>query len=324
MVQMFDDYYMIVLPTLLLNNHSNSSSNNSNNHSSSDNNKENKLSRITIARHSQRLSSMKDVSPNKWYYPQCNITSPQVLLTLQAEGYALYNKGDDNDDDEDDDSSSSTTSPSSSNATEGNSEPSNNKKDYLFHNALMNHVTPESLKSYIESNVCPHMHMYRAVVEDPISVEPSTFDLDYDPFLDHNTILLCGGERYIYHDGTEEGEVDSGFILFGMIVGVFMVSMIGGELQLLFRRSHPSPRGERRGMEPEGVVLADGGATTAAAAASSADNTLRHHHDADATSTASSSSSSNTRTRRRTSRRRRDRRRRVDYALAPPSEVEMV
>ena len=288
-IQMFDDYYMTILPTLF----NNSTSNNIIN--------KNKLSRISMVRHSQRLSTMHDVSHNKWYYPRCNVTSPQVLLTLKTEGFAQY---------DDDDNSDATEEENEKDSTP-------RSKDYLFHDALMNRVTPESLQSYMESNVCPGMQIYRAVVEDPVSVVPSTFDSDFDPFLIHNTFLLCGGEDYVYYDEMEDGEVDSGFILFGMIVGVVMVSMIGGELQLLLCRPHPSPRGERRG---NGVAA---GTATAATVSPSSDANNHPNDHADETSTTSSSSSTRTR---RTSRRqrRRDRRRRVDYALAPPSEVEMV
>jgi hypothetical protein len=105
-----------------------------------------------------------------------------------------------------------------------------------FHDFIMEKVTPDSLQTYIETNVCNDTEMYRAVVEESAHTAVASFD--DDPYLEHSTILLCGGESYIYY---QEGDAeDGGFFLFGMLVGVIMVSMIGGELQLLYNRPHPS------------------------------------------------------------------------------------
>jgi hypothetical protein len=35
-----------------------------------------------------KMSGMSDIQPQKWYYSSCNISSPQVLITLEIDGWA--------------------------------------------------------------------------------------------------------------------------------------------------------------------------------------------------------------------------------------------
>lgn len=208
-----------------------------------------------------RSSTMRDIPPTKWYYNRCNISSPQVLLTMESDGWAHYDKD----------------------HREG-SVPSYEMNTEAFDQYVMQTVTSASLQSYIEEHVCGSMEIYRAIVEDAVNLTAASFD-DDDRFLEHSTILLCGGEHFIYDDYDAE-DVDSGFVVFGMIVGVVMVSMIVGELQQLQRRPNPSSS-RRSGGDPD-----------------------------DNSETERSS-------RRRQRRSRRRNRRRDDYALTP-TEVEMV
>jgi hypothetical protein len=243
-VQLFTSYYTQILPNTT-------------------------VTKITL-KHDERSSSMKDIPRDKWYYNRCNISSPQVLITMETEGWAECKEQDEN-----------------KNKNNHKSQQHNQSSYYFpteraFTDYMMEKVTPTSLQTFILTTLCSDMEIYRAVVEDWSNLTASSFD--YDPYLEHSTILLCGGENYIYYD---DGDVDSGFVFFGLLVGVIMASMIMGELQLLYGRPTPTRRGGAEGTE-----------TTTTTTTLPATSTVR-----------------------RTSRRRD--RSRVDYALAP-SEVEMV
>ena len=124
------------------------------------------------------------------------------------------------------------------------------------------------------------MEIFRAVVEDWTNSTPESFE--HDEYLDHSLILLCGGEDYIYYDNSPP---DSGFLVFGLLVGLVMVGMIVGELQQF------------------------------------QDRPMAYPVSSVATTTAATTTSSSARSSRRSSRRRT--RTRVDYAMAP-TELEMV
>lgn len=184
-VEMFDTYYRGILPG---------------------------LSNTTLA-HDFKTSSMRDIPPQKWYYSSCNISSPQVLLTMETEGWAKYYHD--------------------WNGTDS-SEPYQDED--AFQAYIMEHVTSTSLEDFTKENVCSDMEIYRSIVEDWSNKTAESFE--HDAYLDHSLILLCGGENYIYYD---DGDADSGFFLFGMIVGLVMVSMIWTELQK-FSQQQPSRR----------------------------------------------------------------------------------
>lgn len=182
LVKMFDSYYRTILP---------------------------KLSNTTL-RHQLQSSSMKDIPPTKWYYNSCNVSSSQVLLTMETEGWAQYSL-----------EWNGTSSP----------EP---YEDSQFQEMIMEQVNASSLQRYIESNVCKSMEIFRANVEDWTNSTPESFE--HDEFLEHSLILLCGGEDYIYYDNSPP---DSGFLVFGLLVGLLMVGMIVGELQQFQDRPPP-------------------------------------------------------------------------------------
>lgn len=222
LVNTFDSYYRTILP---------------------------KLSNTTL-RHQLQSNSMKDIPPTKWYYNSCNISSPQVLLTMETEGWAQYSLD--------------------WNGTTEEAPPP--YEDNQFQQMIMEQVTSTSLQTYMQSTVCKNMEIFRAVVEDGTNSTPESFE--HDEYLEHSLILLCGGEDYIYYD---DSPPDSGFLVFGLLVGLVMVGMIVGELQQFQDRPPPHPSA--------------------------------------ATGTTSSTATAASTSRRRNSRRRT--RTRVDYALAP-------
>jgi len=186
-VDMFDGYYRQILPD---------------------------LSNTSLI-HNLKTSVMRDIPPSKWYYNSCNVSSPQVLLTMETEGWAKY----------DSDWNSTTTTSAAPFRNDGR-----------FQKYIMDKVTPFTLKHYIEDNVCQSMEIYRAYMEDWANLTSESFE--DDEYLEHSLILLCGGENYIYYDDEDPGK---GFVLIGMLVGIVMVGMIFSELQK-FQAPRPSRR----------------------------------------------------------------------------------
>ncbi len=188
-VNMFDSYYRQLLPHLT----------------------------NTTLRNELMSNSMKDIPHSKWYFSNCNISSPQVLLTMETEGWAQYSMD-----------WNGTASP----------EPYG---DDQFKQMIMQQVTSDSLQNYIQLNVCNSMEIYRAYIEDWSNSTPESFE--NDQYIDHSLILLCGGEDYIYYD---EADPDGGFIVFGLLVGFLMVGMIVGELQKFQDRPNQNGSTSRR------------------------------------------------------------------------------
>eukprot|EP00980_Cylindrotheca_fusiformis_P004690 scaffold992_cov116-Cylindrotheca_fusiformis.AAC.25 len=156
-----------------------------------------------------KLDGMSDIPSGKWYYSDCNMTSPQILTTLQAFGSAVFD--------------------GSTNLTH-----------------LESFFNEEAIKEYFEKNVCSGLHNYRAYVEITSKSFETAFSFD---MVEHNLLLLCGGEDLVYLD---EETPDAGFLFFGFLVGFVMVGMVASELQKYDRR--PRPSGNRRRNDYEGVA----------------------------------------------------------------------
>lgn len=133
--------------------------------------------------YSEKINSMDDISPDKWYYSECNMTSPQVLTTLKVEGWAEFD--------------------SSTNRTN------------VIH--LFNEV---NIEDYFEKKVCTDMYFYRGYVENSKASHhesQSTFDK-----VEHSLILLCGGVDIVYYDeeAPDAGFLFVGFFVGFMMVGM--------------------------------------------------------------------------------------------------------
>jgi hypothetical protein len=166
-----------------------------------------KLSNTTL-RHELQSNSMKDIPVQKWYFNSCNISSPQVLLTMETEGWAQYYL---------DWNGTASSKP---------------YEEDEFNTLIMEQATPASVEEYIKGNVCKDMDIYRAYVEDWSNQTSESFE--HEEYVEHSLILLCGGEDYIYY---EEEDPGSGFVLLGMMVGIVMFSMIFTELQQFNQRT---------------------------------------------------------------------------------------
>eukprot|EP00934_Nitzschia_sp_Nitz4_P003565 Nitzschia sp. Nitz4//scaffold5_size260463//115175//115963//NITZ4_000979-RA/size260463-processed-gene-0.73-mRNA-1//1//CDS//3329555331//3555//frame0 len=169
----------------------------------------------TDIRHNLRTNGMKDISPSKWYYNSCNVTSPQVLFTMDVEGWAQVDFG-------------------RANATLPY-HPGNLDEKNQFVNSLMGNMTSAHVQEYFEEYVCDDMEIFRSYVDHWSSGNSST-----ELVLDHSLFLLCGGVDYVYYDSTQQ--VDGGFVVFGVLVGVIMLSMIMTELQQFQNRGSSQRR----------------------------------------------------------------------------------
>jgi hypothetical protein len=133
--------------------------------------------------YSEKINSMGDISPSKWYYSECNMTSPQVLTTLKVEGWAEFD--------------------SSTNRT---------NVDHLFNQG--------TIEAYFKEKVCTDMDFYRAYVENSKPTyhqAQSTFDK-----VEHSLLLLCGGADIVYYDeeAPDSGFLFVGFFVGFMMVGM--------------------------------------------------------------------------------------------------------
>jgi len=170
--------------------------------------------------HLERFSRMSDISPTKWYYSDCNMTSPQLLTTLKVRGKGTLQH-----------------SAVNLNAVE-----------------LVNDET--TIKDFFSQHVCTNMTEFRAYVESPKLHHQSFYystssspkqSMTFD-HIDHSLLLLCGDEDLVYY---EEGPPDASFLFFGFFVGFLMVSMIATELKKYDSRPHPL--GEHRRGEYDDV-----------------------------------------------------------------------
>mmetsp|Transcript_40840 Transcript_40840/g.98496 ORF Transcript_40840/g.98496 Transcript_40840/m.98496 type:complete len:344 (+) Transcript_40840:53-1084(+) len=165
--------------------------------------------------HLERFSEMADIAPNKWYYSDCNMTSPQLLASLKVRGKGVLGN-----------SAAPTMEIGMNEVHEG-----------------MNQL---SIKEFFAHNVCTNMTDFRAYVESPRhhhqqSLYYTSHSASGPPkmafeHVEHSLLLLCGGEDLVYY---EEGPPDGGFLFFGFFVGFLMVSMIATELQKYDQRPHP-------------------------------------------------------------------------------------
>lgn len=188
---------------------------------------------VSISRlHSSlKISGMKDIPSTKWYYSSCNISSPQVLTTLTITAAAYVQ------------SSSSSSSP----IEERQNNQTNSSNDYydshpveeLEDDDLRKDLTPGVFEKYFTDYVCKDMVFFHAVVEDDWRNNLPKHNNDQNQVLDHSLFLLCGGADVIYYD--QDGAPDSGFVLFGFLVGIAMIGMIFSELQK-FESHRPSPQ----------------------------------------------------------------------------------
>jgi hypothetical protein len=198
-----------------------------------------------------QMSGMEDIATSKWYYSSCNISSPQVLITLKMDGWATppttttTSTNNDNGDDDDD--------------GHNNNNHSHNNETAFSSSLAAELVTPMTLETYVEDHVCTDIVFFLAIVDEPSSSSSSSSKediLDRESSMmsyergkmdvDHTMFLLCGGADIVYYD--DEDHVDSGFVLLGFMVGVVMVVMIFSELQKLDtgRAATPPPPPRRR------------------------------------------------------------------------------
>jgi hypothetical protein len=164
---------------------------------------------------------MVDIPPTKWYYSSCNISSPQVLATLEIDGWVQF-------------------LPTANQTSEDDYQMNPEEKADLVMD-----LTPDTIEDYFRLNVCnDEIEFFHAVVEDWRSADSLEVD---QRLMDHSLFLLCGGDDVIYYD---EGAPDSGVVLFGFIVGAIMVGMIFSELQKFEIRPHPRSSRQRRDYLP--------------------------------------------------------------------------
>ncbi|CAJ1923579.1 unnamed protein product [Cylindrotheca closterium] len=174
---------------------------------------------VTVTRsslhHLERFSTMSEISSTKWYYSDCNMTSPQLLASLKVKGKGVLN-----------------------NAPTSMTE--------LGMTQVHESMNEASIQEFFANNVCTNMTEFRASVESPqhhhqqslyytshSATGPPKMTFEH---VDHSLLLLCGGEDLVYY---EEGPPDGGFLFFGFFVGFLMVSMIATELQKYDQRPHP-------------------------------------------------------------------------------------
>jgi hypothetical protein len=202
-----------------------------------------------------KMSGMEDIQPYKWYYSSCNISSPQVLITLIMDGWAATATNTTT-------STTTTTTPTTNNYNGNNNETSSS--------SLAELVTPMTLHTYLEDTVCTDMEYFRAVVvsewasdsdsDDDESLSSSSSEaediqnslllaaFESGKNLDHTMFKLCGGADFDYYDEDNE-HANSGFVLLGFMVGMVMVGMIFSELQKVDNR-RPVGQVRRRRFAP--------------------------------------------------------------------------
>jgi len=164
--------------------------------------------------HLERFSVMEDIAPTKWYYPDCNMTSPQLLASLKVKGKGTL---------------SHSASPWAVGAQD-----------------VHEHMNEASIKNFFARNVCSNMTDFRAYVESPKHHhQQSLYYTSHSPtgppkmafeHVEHSLLLLCGEESLVYY---EEGPPDGPFLFMGFFAGFLMVRMIATELQKYDQRPHP-------------------------------------------------------------------------------------
>jgi hypothetical protein len=86
-----------------------------------------------------KMSSMRDIPTAKWYYPQCNMTSHQVLTTLEVEAFVEFDI-----------------------------ETNRTNVDHLF--------GEETVEDYFQENVCSDMDLFKVFYDKPKNPMPATFE----------------------------------------------------------------------------------------------------------------------------------------------------
>jgi hypothetical protein len=196
------------------------------------------------------INDIGDIDENKWFFPLCNQSSTDVLVTMDVFGYFDI-QGQDW-------------------VSTARAIPSRNTTQYaIIH--MDRRVGTHSLRQYFNKHVClgdnlisfecksPSWNDPLGLTDYPPPVEPqknSSYSLDQtnstnppypssteNPyFFEHNLYLLCGNAD---DDMMLEGEElpNTNFVVLGLFVGMVMVGMIATELK-------QSPEGGMRGGEP--------------------------------------------------------------------------
>lgn len=199
------------------------------------------------------INDVGDIEENKWYYPLCNQSSTNVLVTMDVTGYFGI-RGQD---------------------WSGNLYQLSATGDVLAKNTtwyVIDHmdrrVGTHSLREYFNKHVCQGDELVSFESNtlrwnDPLSrsdrpphqqsnssspsIKPTTTNPPYPStnnpmFFEHNLYFLCdGADDMILED---EELPDSSFVILGLFVGMAMVYMISSELK--------APVGERMAGEPLG------------------------------------------------------------------------
>lgn len=198
------------------------------------------------------VSSVLDVDRQHWYYPLCNASSPQILATMDVRGYVYIAPTTALENHDRNLPMSSSHHHSMMDHNDHNDNSLTSIQDLL--DSLLEKIDSKAVHAFFEQNVCSDLIFFRHKMvewDDATFPPPSSGQhvKEYQPssnphypngqqhynhhhFYDHNLYLLCGGVDDIrFADDDDDQDIDQGFLVFGMLVGVMMVAMLGSELQ---------------------------------------------------------------------------------------------
>jgi hypothetical protein len=185
------------------------------------------------------ISDVGDVKDSQWFYPLCNQSSTDVLVTMDVSGYFGLRGEEERVGD------MYRSSPSDVHLIK-------NTTWYAI-NHMDRRVGTHSLREYFHEHICrgddlvffqsntlpwndplsrpdspPHQHIRSSEPPTTTTADPPYPSINNPSFFDHNLYLLCGGA-----DDILEGEElpDSSFVVLGLFVGMVMVGMIFTELK---------------------------------------------------------------------------------------------
>jgi hypothetical protein len=184
------------------------------------------------------ISGIRDVNSQRWYFPLCNESSPQVLATMDVRGYVFIQPPYENDND-------SMMSGNYKHMMDNNHQGMGSTQSFMDY--FQENMDQKTVHAFFQDRVCHDLDFMRSKIVqwDDASYPPPTNGQhvkEYQPsryqnsqhynhhhFFDHNLYLLCGGADDITLD--DDDDIDQGFLMFGMLVGMVMVTMICSELQ---------------------------------------------------------------------------------------------
>jgi hypothetical protein len=209
------------------------------------------------------VNSIADVNTKRWYYPLCNLSSPEILVTMDVRGFVMSQKQQQQESQQANDKDSTNNN-------------QNNRNELM--NKLVAQLDQDQIRSYFEEHVCHQIDFFRAKAVEwndawyPLPLNSQQHVQDYQQsihqqqsqyssassastnaqyqemhhrhYYEHNLYLLCGGTDDVYFESDGEGP-DGAFMVLAVLVGFAMVSMICTELSQ-FGSGSNRQRGGRR------------------------------------------------------------------------------